>query len=127
MHNLYIIVALSPAYCDVVQHLGCYAWLLKEVERYGEKWTKKWAQEYARKRVLSELPSILSCHAHPLDSTLFPSWDEFLAKFVSEGGLIEGTPPSESVTSLSVDLFIEPTGCVSIMSMRDQVTMVTVH
>lgn len=100
---------------------------MREAQRYGKKWSKKWAQEKALKLVSVELPSIIASHAHPLDSKLFPSWSDFLKVFVSEGGLIEGTPPSESVTSLSVDLLIEPTGVVSIAAMRDQVHAYTVY
>ena len=111
------------AYCDVAEHLSCHSWLVRESQRYGDKWTKKWAQEKALKLVTNELPAILASHAHPLDHTHFPTWSDFLAMFVDEGGLIEGTPPSESVTSLTVDLLIEPTGVVNIVSMRDQVGM----
>ena len=111
------------AYCDIADHLSCHPWLVRESQRYGDKWTKKWAQEKALKLVTTELPAILASHAHPLDPAHFSTWSEFLAMFVSEGGLIEGTPPSESVTSLTVDLLIEPTGVVHIVSMRDQVGM----
>ncbi len=79
--------SLSPpsAYCDVPSHLQCHSWMVKESERYGEKWSKKWAQEYALKRVLSELPSILSDHARPVDTQLFQTWRDFLALFLAEG------------------------------------------
>ena len=38
------------------------------------------------------------------------------------GGIIEGCPPSDSVTSLSVDVLIEPTGTTKIISAADQVS-----
>lgn len=109
------------AHCDVSAHLSCHSWLLREALRYGDKWSKRWAQEKALKLVTAELPSILASQARPLDSKLFPTWSDYLRVFVSVGGLIEGTPPSESVTSLSVDLLVEPTGELNIVAMRDQV------
>lgn len=117
---------MSVAYCDVSVHLSCHSWLLREAQRYGEKWCKRWAQEKALKLVSAELPSIIASHARPLDSKLFPSWSHYLRVFFNEGGLIEGTPPSESVTSLSVDLLVEPTGDLSIVATRDQVRIVHV-
>ena len=110
-----------PAYCDVLSHLHCYSWVLHEAERYGEKWHKKWAQEYAIKKIASELPVLLAQHARTVDTELFPSWTDFLAEFCSQGGVIEGCPHAESVTSLSVDVLIEPTGNVNILSTQDQV------
>ena len=38
------------------------------------------------------------------------------------GGIIEGSPPSDSITSLSVDVLIEPTGTTKIISAADQVS-----
>ena len=38
------------------------------------------------------------------------------------GGMVEGCPPSDSVTPVTVDIFIEPTGMVNILSAQDQVS-----
>ena len=42
--------------------------------------------------------------------------------FHFSGGVIEACPPSDSVTTLSVDVLIEPTGETTILSMADQVS-----
>ncbi len=31
------------AYCDISKHLSCYTWALKEMNKFGDKWTKRWA------------------------------------------------------------------------------------
>ena len=78
-------------------------------------------QEQALRRISKELPSILASHATPVDSDLYPTWGAFLADFLVSGGLIEGHPPSTSVTAVTVDLLIEPTGDIQVLSMQDQV------
>ena len=65
---------------------------------------------------------ILETHSQPVDSTLYPTWRAFLNDFLVNGGLIEGHPPSPSVTALTVDLFIDPRGDVTIISTQDQVS-----
>ena len=74
------------------------------------------------RRISSELLSILKSHATPVDSDLYPTWGAFLSDFLIKGGLIEGHPPSTSVTSLTVDMLIEPTGAIQILGTHDQVT-----
>ncbi|KAL5482074.1 hypothetical protein EMCRGX_G022355 [Ephydatia muelleri] len=108
------------AICDVAKHLECYSWVVRESQRYGEKWDNRWAQEYSMKRVMEELPQILSSHAQPVDRTLFRNWRVFLDQFLAEGGVIEGTPPSDSVTPLTVGLFIDPTGAITVQYTGDQ-------
>jgi hypothetical protein len=109
------------AYCEVAEHLECRQWLVRESLRYGDNWSTRWAQDQARRRILLELPSILESHSKPVDSDLYPSWRAFLADFLVRGGLIEGNPPSASVTALTVDLFVDPRGEVSVLSTGDQV------
>ena len=111
----------AAAYCDVISHLSCHSWVVRESQRYGAKWTKRWAQENAIKRILAELPGILASHAHPVDERLFPTWEEFRDEFLNQGGIIEGVPPSESTTALTVDVLIEPDGAINILSSGDQI------
>lgn len=94
---------------------------MRESQRYGAKWSKKWAQENAIKRILAELPDILASHAHPVDGRLFPTWVDFQEEFFNQGGIIEGVPPSESTTALTVDMLIEPDGAIKILSSGDQI------
>ena len=98
--------------------------MVKESQRYGAKWSKKWAQENAVKRILAELPAILASYAHPVDKQLFPTWTGFLEEFYNQGGIIEGIPPSESTTSLTVDVFIQPDGGINVLSSGDQICSV---
>ena len=114
-------LSLPAAYCDVTSHLSCHSWVVKESQRYGTKWSKKWAQENAIKRILAELPSILASHAHPIDKQIFDTWAEFLEEFYKQGGIIEGVPPSESTTALTVDVLIEPDGVINVLSSGDQI------
>lgn len=114
-------IFLHVAYCDVTSHLSCHSWVVKESQRYGSKWNKRWAQENAIKRILAELSGILACHAHPVDKQLFPTWVDFLEEFYNQGGIIEGIPPSDSTTSLTVDVMIEPDGAIKVLSSGDQI------
>ncbi len=72
-------------YCDIVSHLDCYQWVVRESLRYGGKWKKQWAQDYARQRVALELPGILAMWAEPVDRTLFPTWSHYLQEYLVAG------------------------------------------
>ncbi|XP_071965031.1 IQ domain-containing protein H-like [Antedon mediterranea] len=109
------------AYCDVIPHLKCHTWAKKEAERYGEKWKKRWAQEAAYIKIHAEIPGILTKHCRPVNTSVFPTWSKFLDAFLSQGGVIEACPPSDSVTSLRVNMFIEPTGQILLLSSGDQI------
>ena len=76
---------LCLGYCDVIEHLVCYKWVVKERERYGEKWSKQWAQEQARQKILYELPSIVAAHSFPCNTEMFPSWSNYLRQLLSTG------------------------------------------
>uniref|UniRef100_H2YZS1 IQCH-like ATP-grasp domain-containing protein n=1 Tax=Ciona savignyi TaxID=51511 RepID=H2YZS1_CIOSA len=111
----------SIAYIDVNKHLPCYPWMVRESKRYGEKWCKKWAQDAAYTKVLCELPDTLDNFACPANREVFPNWVDFLDAYLGQGGIIEAYPPNESVTCLTIDMLIDPTGTVHMTSCGDQI------
>ncbi|XP_064651541.1 IQ domain-containing protein H-like isoform X2 [Lineus longissimus] len=108
------------AYVDIPGNLRCYNWAVKESLRYGEKWSKKWAQEPAYIKIHAEVPELLSNFAKPVNK-VYATWQKFIDAFLSQGGVVEACPPSESVTALTVNMFIEPSGKITMVSMGDQI------
>jgi hypothetical protein len=110
------------AFCDITDHLQCYNWALKESQRYGEKWNKKWAQEQALHRIAAELPKILEDHTVIVNKRVYPDWTSFFQVF-KQGGVIEAAPPCQTshVTSVTVNMMIDPTGEIKLVSTGDQI------
>ncbi|XP_064846403.1 IQ motif-containing protein H [Oncorhynchus masou masou] len=110
----------GTAYCDV-SHLNCSSWAQQEYSHHSpERWRKAWAQEPVLMKYLEEVPEWLSHYAQPVKTSCYPTWACFLDTFLRQGGVVEGYPPSDSVTCLTVDLLLQPDGEITVLSCGDQ-------
>lgn len=60
-------------------------------------------------------------YAKPANTVVYPTWDDFQTAFLSQGGVLEAHPPSDSVTSLTVSVLIEPDQSYRILSSGDHI------
>ena len=89
--------------------------------KFGDKWSKRWAYEPTYVKILEEIPELLSKHARPSNTNVYPTWEDFQTAFLAQGGVLEAHPPSDSVTSLTVSVLIEPDQNYKILSSGDHI------
>ncbi|KAJ8002462.1 hypothetical protein DPEC_G00159170 [Dallia pectoralis] len=110
----------GTAYCDV-SHLSCFTWAQQEYSLCcPDQWRNTWTQESVFVKYLEEVPGWLTQYAQPVRTSCYPTWTCFLDMFLKHGGVVEAYPPSDSVTCLTVDLFLQPDGEITMLSCGDQ-------
>ncbi|XP_065195101.1 IQ domain-containing protein H-like [Sycon ciliatum] len=113
--------ARGIAYLDLPGNLPSYAWLVQEARRFGDKWSRPWAQEQALNRLDMEVSDLLSLHLKPVSQAIYPDFNSFIAALSVRGGVIEATPTSSTVTTVTADMLLTPTGLVEIHCTTDQI------
>ncbi len=72
-------------------------------------------------KILEEIPDVLNKYGVPANLEAYPSWEQFQNAFLAQGGVLEAHPPSDSVTSLTVSVLIEPDQSYKILSSGDHI------
>lgn len=62
---------------------------------------------------------MLQKYARPVNTQAYANWDEFSTHFLAQGGVLEAHPPSDSITSLTVSMLIEPDSTIKILASGD--------
>eukprot|EP00736_Rhodelphis_marinus_P005987 Rmarinus@m.15797 len=107
------------AYFDVT-HLTCHSHLLRESKENGDLTRDEITMEAARQEIEAELRKLLSSVVVIACPYVHPNWEEYLKAFTRYGGVIEACP-TKVTGSPTVNILIEPTGELTIMSTHDQV------
>lgn len=68
---------------------------------------------------MEEIPELLENYARPVNPQAYENWNDFLKNFLAQGGVLEAHPPSDSITSLTISMLIEPDGMVKIITCGD--------
>ncbi|EKX36818.1 hypothetical protein GUITHDRAFT_116984 [Guillardia theta CCMP2712] len=98
--------------------LQSHAALLRERERSLNLWMDPQKQQAALRKVVEELEQILPKRAQIAHKDIYPTWEAYEETFTRVGGTIEAAAGGQ-VDSPCVNLFILPTGEVSIHSTHD--------
>ncbi|OAF68102.1 IQ domain-containing protein H [Intoshia linei] len=103
-----------------VTKMESYLFVLKEYNRYQERWNNKWAQEASFTKLVTELVYFISKNGQQI-KPVYKSAKHFISKFLEHGGIIEAIVPSESYICCTVVVEISPDLSTKILVTADQI------